>query len=118
METFPEDIPLADQHCTPCHGGIPPLPKEAVLDQLVRLPGWFLLDNPVRIERSARFSNFADARDFANRVADLCESENHHAEITFGWGHAKIAFWTHAIGGIHMNDLVMAAKVSEFLDDL
>ena len=72
-----------------------------------------MLENASRLERRFAFKTFAAALAFVNRVGDLAEQEGHHPDIVFGWGYASVLFYTHKIGGLHENDFIMAAKVSE-----
>ena len=69
----------------------------------------------MRIEREFSFGDFAKSIAFVNKVGDLAEDEGHHPDITFGWGHAKVVFYTHKIKGLHENDFIMAAKVDQFV---
>lgn len=64
-----------------------------------------------RLSRRFAFATYAEALDLVIRVSAIAEAENHHPDIAFGWGHAEIALTTHAIGGLHLDDLVMAAKI-------
>ncbi|HIK01547.1 TPA: 4a-hydroxytetrahydrobiopterin dehydratase, partial [archaeon] len=41
------------------------------------------------------------------------EEQGHHPNIDFTWGKVKITFWTHAIGGLSVNDFIMAAKIDD-----
>lgn len=104
---------LSQKTCTPCQGGIDPLPLNAAEALLPQAPGWQLLENARRLERRFSFKTFAAALAFVNRVGDLAEQEGHHPDIAFGWGYANVLFYTHKIGGLHENDFIMAAKVSE-----
>ena len=103
--------------CEPCRGGIPPMDRAMADSYLVQLPGWSIKGNPDRLERDFRFGTFREAQAFAMRVGDLCESEGHHAEIQYGWGHCTVTFWTHKINGLHENDFIMAAKVNGLSDE-
>ena len=104
---------LSKKTCTPCRGGIDPLTLPEAEALLPQAPGWQLLENGGRLERRFSFKTFASALAFVNRVGDLAEQEGHHPDITFGWGYAHVLFYTHKIGGLHENDFIMAAKVSE-----
>lgn len=104
---------LAEKTCTPCRGGIPPLSKEEAADYLRQAPGYELLDDGHRIERTYKFKNFKQALDFVNRVGEAAEEEGHHPDITFGWGFATVSWSTHKIKGLHENDFIMAAKVNQ-----
>jgi 4a-hydroxytetrahydrobiopterin dehydratase len=107
---------LAGKTCEPCRGGIPPMDRAMAASYLVQVPGWVLKEDPDRIERDFKFPDFAQAQAFANQVGTLCEVEGHHADIHFGWGHCRVAFWTHKIKGLHENDFIMAAKVNGIAD--
>lgn len=63
-----------------------------------------------RIERVFFFADFASALAFTNRVGAMADAEDHHPALTTEWGRVTVAWWTHAIGGLHRNDFVMAAK--------
>ena len=104
-------LALAEKSCTPCRGGIPPLTQEEAASYRNQAPGWDLLDESRRIERTYRFRNFRDAFAFVERAAALAEAEGHHPEIRFGWGYATISLHTKKIKGLHENDFIMAAKL-------
>jgi 4a-hydroxytetrahydrobiopterin dehydratase len=106
---------LTTKSCVPCRGGIPPLPGDAVQRLLREVPSWEPRDADRRIERSFAFRDFAEAFRFVTKVVELAEAENHHPDITFGWGYATVSFHTHKIEGLHENDFVMAAKVDRIL---
>jgi 4a-hydroxytetrahydrobiopterin dehydratase len=103
---------LATKQCVPCRGGIPPLPREDAEQLLAETPGWALNPDATQLDRTFRFPDFAAALAFVNRVGALAEAEDHHPDITFGWGYARIVWWTHKIKGLHENDFIMAAKVN------
>lgn len=105
------DSELITRTCTPCKGGIPPLTPDEAARYLKEAPEWKLLNNATRIKRTFAFKTFMDALMFAQRVGELCESEGHHPDITFGWGYCRVEFQTHKIHGLHENDFIMAAKV-------
>ena len=66
---------LAEKTCTPCRGGVPPLsPAEAEAFQ-AQAPAWTLRDEATRIDRTYRFTNFAEAAAFVRRAAELAEAE-------------------------------------------
>lgn len=106
---------LTAKTCTPCQGGIPPMTATQAEEFIANVPGWSLLEEATKLKRTVEFSNFVKAQVFVNKVADLCEAEGHHADISFGWGYARIIFQTHKINGLHENDFIMAAKVNALL---
>jgi pterin-4a-carbinolamine dehydratase len=64
-----------------------------------------------QIERTFWFANFREALTFVQRVGELAESERHHPDIAFGWGHATVSLQTKKIKGLHENDFIMAVKI-------
>ena len=104
---------LLSKTCTPCRGGIPPLTRPEVEGYLKQAPGWALVEEGRRIERSFSFRNFKEALDFVAQIGNLSELEGHHPDISFGWGWAKVSWQTKKIKGLHQNDFIMAAKTNE-----
>jgi len=102
--------PLLSKTCTPCRGGDPPLAAVEAEQLLKQAPGWALMDEARRIERTFKFKNFKEALDFVTMVGDLAEVEGHHPDIGFGWGWARVSWETKKIKGLHENDFIMAAK--------
>lgn len=68
-----------------------------------------------RISKTYATANFVQSFALAERVARLAEAEQHHPEITLAWGSCKISWWTHALRGVHANDVRMAAATDELL---
>ena len=104
---------LLSKTCTPCRGGTSPLTRSEAETYLTQAPGWTLVDDARRIERTFSFRNFKEAMAFVGKVGELSESEGHHPDITFGWGRAKVSWQTKKIGGLHENDFIMAAKTDQ-----
>ncbi len=106
---------LENKKCVPCEGGLDPLAKDDAINLLEKVPGWTISEDGVKIRRHFSFDDFVSALDFVNKLGALAESEGHHPDISFGWGYADIIYFTHAIGGLHENDFIMAAKTNELL---
>jgi 4a-hydroxytetrahydrobiopterin dehydratase len=105
---------LTAKKCQPCEGGVPPVPRDEVARLLEGLPGWELTDDGQRIRREWVVKNFMHAMDFFRGVADLAEEEGHHPDLHLvGYRNAAIELWTHAIGGLSVNDFIMAAKIDQ-----
>ena len=106
-----------DQKCTACQVGAPLVEAAAIEQFLAEHQGWKLLEinNVPRLQRQYQFKDYAQTLNFALKVGELAEMEDHHPEITISWGKAMISWWTHKIEGIHQNDLIMAAKTDALL---
>ena len=103
---------LAKRRCEPCSGDSPPVPESEWPGLLERLPGWTIQreDGVPVLTRTIEVKNFVAALELANRIGELAEQENHHPRLVIEWGRLVVSWWTHAIGGLHMNDFVMAAR--------
>ena len=102
---------LSDKKCAPCEGGVDPLTREEFSVYLEQVSDWTVVDDK-KIERTFTFKDFAKALDFVNAVGAIAEEEGHHPDIfLFGWNKVKITLFTHAIGGLSINDFIMATKI-------
>lgn len=107
---------LVTKKCTPCQGGVAPMRCDLAERYVAEVSGWDLLDGATKVKRTFKFDNFIDALAFTQKVGEFCEAEGHHADITVGWGYARVVFQTHKINGLHENDFIMAAKVNALFD--
>ena len=106
---------LAQMKCVPPRRGGPPLTEEEIAELHPQVPEWQIVEREKvkRLERVFRFANFAEALRFTNRVGGLAEEEDHHPALLTEWGQVTVTWWTHAVGGLHRNDFIMAAKTDE-----
>ncbi len=100
---------LARRSCVPCRGGVAPLAPDEAERLRAGVPEWAVAGT--RLTRRYAFKTYAAAFAFVTRVSVLAEAERHHPDVAFGWGYAELSLTTHAIGGLHENDFVLAAKI-------
>jgi 4a-hydroxytetrahydrobiopterin dehydratase len=101
---------LAEKHCAPCRGGVPPL-RGAQLDTLkAQVPEWRVVDGH-HLARVFNFPDFRTALAFVNRVGEVAEAEGHHPDLGLSWGKVAVKIWTHKIDGLTESDFVLAAKI-------
>ena len=82
----------------------------AVRAYLADVPQWS--HDPPRIRRNFRLKDFRAALAWVNRVGMLAEEEGHHPDFHLtGWNRVELVLWTHAIGGLSLNDFVLARKI-------
>ena len=108
---------LAARSCVPCRGGTAPLSEEAARRLLPAVPLWTLGEGATRLSRRFEFRDFLQAMEFVNRVAQGAETEGHHPDIAIHWNKVDLVLWTHAIGGLHENDFILAAKIDRLLNE-
>lgn len=102
---------LASKRCLPCEGGVPPLEAnraEALLKELE--DGWTVVDGH-HLHRDYHFGTFREALDFANRIGEVADQENHHPDLFVAWGKVGVDIWTHKIDGMTESDFILAAKI-------
>ncbi len=76
---------------------------------------WLLVEEEKSITRRLTFKGYAKAVYCANFCAAICDRENHHAEITFGWGYCQLQLTTHDAGGLTEKDFQLAASLDQAL---
>ena len=103
---------LAEKHCVPCHGGIPPLTGPELERFAAQLPEWKVIDSH-HLERSFAFPNFVTALAFVNRIGAVAEREGHHPDLTLSWGRVGVITYTHSIKGLSESDFILAAKIDQ-----
>ena len=104
--------PLHAMHCVPCEGGTQPLRHDEFQQYLPIIPSWTVASDEKSIHKKFKFGNFRSALQFVNAVGEVAESEGHHPDINLhDWKFVSITLTTHAIGGLSINDFVLASKI-------
>ena len=86
--------------------------REEAEKHLEQVKDWKLIDNS--IEKNFKFSDFRQAIEFINKVADVAEAENHHPDILlWGWNNVRLTLSTHAVKGLLENDFVLASRIDD-----
>jgi 4a-hydroxytetrahydrobiopterin dehydratase len=88
-----------------------PLFRTEAENYLKEMPGWALDGNSKIISKEFTFADFAQAMEFANKIAALAEEEGHHPDLLVSWGKVKVELSTHSIGGLSKMDFSLAAKI-------
>ncbi len=105
---------LLAKKCVPCEGGVPKLTAAEAEAQLATLPGWTITHHGERIRKEWIVQNFMAGLRFFHAVAAVAESAGHHPDLHLvGYRNVAIEIWTHAIGGLSVNDFILAAKIDE-----
>lgn len=104
--------PALPAHCEPCTGATPALSPAAAAAFQAHVPAW-TLDHP-RLRRTFTLPDFRAALAWTNRVGMLAEEEQHHPDFHLtGWNQLELVLWTHAVGGLSLNDFVLARRIDE-----
>ena len=110
---------LSQQKCVPCQGGVPPVSTEEINQYKPQIPDWSILkqDETRYLKRSYPLANFKKALDFAQRIGEIAEQEQHHPTLIVEWGKVTVHWWTHTLKDLHQNDLIMAAKTDQIFQE-
>jgi 4a-hydroxytetrahydrobiopterin dehydratase len=103
---------LAEKHCVPCRGGVPPLRGEELEKLKSQVAGWEVVDEH-HLLKSYSFPDFRTALDFTNRVGEIAEEEGHHPDLFLSWGRLDVKTWTHKINGLTESDFILASKIDK-----
>lgn len=107
---------LTQKKCVPCEGGTEPLKGDELKKYLAMVSDWLLSVDKKSITKEFKLTDFVSALGFVNQVGILAEDEGHHPDIEiFGYNKVKIKLFTHAIGGLSVNDFIVAAKINELV---
>ncbi len=111
---------LAGQKCVPCRPGTPKLTAEEIQELLPQVPEWDVVEREAekRLERTFSFDDYRQALTFTNNVGEMAEEQDHHPVLVTEWGKVKVSWWTHAIGGLHRNDFIAAAKTDQIYSEM
>ena len=111
---------LAKQVCVPCRAGTPTLTEDEIEELHPQVPEWDVVqrEGEKRLERLFSFDDYPQALAFTQRVGEMAEEQDHHPVLVTEWGKVTVIWWTHAIGGLHQNDFIAAAKTDEIYDEM
>ena len=100
---------LAAGTCKPLSGAGCRLDAAGLAEPLTLLPGW--KREGEALAESFSFPGYEATLSFANAVARIAQEQDHHPDIAFGYNRCRIAWSTHSVGGVSLNDLICAAKI-------
>lgn len=102
---------LHTKKCAPCEGGVEPMKPEEFTTYLAMVNDWQVVENK-QIEKTFVMKDFLSAISFINSIAQIAEDEGHHPDVLLhNWNKVKIMLTTHAIGGLSINDFILASKI-------
>ena len=100
---------LAEMTCTPVKKDNVPLSQTEAEALMPQVPAWSLGEK--EIKRELRFKDFREAMNFVNRVAGVAQEQDHHPDIGISYNVVQLTLSTHKIGGLSLNDFILAAKI-------
>ena len=105
---------LTKKKCVPCEGIGRAYSLAEIQSHLGEIPGWAVALDGKSIERSYILKNFVACVNLINKIKDIAEDEMHHPDLHLtGYKNLKVVLYTHALGGVTENDLIVAAKINQ-----
>jgi 4a-hydroxytetrahydrobiopterin dehydratase len=105
---------LANGKCKPCEGGVDRLQPTEVENLLKQLNGWTQSNGA--IAKTYSFKNYYQTIAFLNAAAWISHREDHHPDMAVGYNTCRVAYVTHAINGLSVNDFICAAKIDKLFE--
>ncbi|EPJ45672.1 MAG: hypothetical protein OFPII_26870 [Osedax symbiont Rs1] len=108
---------LTQLDCEECAGKAKLLCPSEIISLLYQVPDWDLAveveEEEEKLTRVFKIRKYAQALKFTNVIAELAESEGHHPQILLEYGQVSVAWWTHTLNGLHINDFILAARTTK-----
>jgi 4a-hydroxytetrahydrobiopterin dehydratase len=103
---------LTNRKCEACNAKAPLITDDQIVALKIQIPEWNIVksDGVKQLKRSFTFRNFKQALAFTVKVGEMAEIEGHHPVLLTEWGKVDVLWWSHIIGGLHVNDFIAAAK--------
>jgi 4a-hydroxytetrahydrobiopterin dehydratase len=100
---------LAEMTCNPIKKGTAPLSHTETEALITQIAAWSLSEK--EIKREFRFKDFCEAMNFVNKIAAAANEQDHHPDIFISYNIVQLTLSTHKIGGLSLNDFILAAKI-------
>ncbi len=68
-----------------------------------------------KLRKEFKFSNFKQAIEFVNRIAEVAEELNHHPDIHIYYNRVIVETWTHSKNDITEKDEELAREIDKLL---
>jgi 4a-hydroxytetrahydrobiopterin dehydratase len=117
QQTSTDPSTLTHQKCVPCEGGTAPMTDAEEDTYHDSVSEWQIDRTGIhQLKREFQFKNFKEVLGIVNKIGELAEAEGHHPNLyMYGYKNLRIELSTHAIGGLSMNDFILAAKINDIV---
>ncbi|RMD67970.1 4a-hydroxytetrahydrobiopterin dehydratase [Candidatus Pacearchaeota archaeon] len=86
------------------------LSLKEISDEMESLDNWSL-ESGTAISKVFEFSNFKEAIEFVNKVAEVAEAHSHHPDIVITFNRVRLALTTHDEHGLTKKDFEVAREI-------
>lgn len=111
---------LFHKKCLPCEDASYLLSNQDEDKYYEELDNWQLdRTNVHKISKEFKLANFMKVIAFVNKIAKLAEEEGHHPNLYIhDYKKLTCELYTHAIGGLSINDFIVASKIDRMFKEL
>ena len=108
---------LNQMKCETCDGNEKSLSPNEIQTLMQEVFEWSLIEDSgtQKLRREFNTKNYKKSISFANAIAELAESVNHHPLLIVEYSSVIVEWWSHNINGLHKNDFIMAAKTNDLI---
>ncbi|XP_027365895.1 probable pterin-4-alpha-carbinolamine dehydratase, chloroplastic [Abrus precatorius] len=109
-------LSLSQKHCTPISPIQPPISEDDAQKLVRKVVGWRLVDEEggLKLQCLWKLRDFKCGVELINRISKVVEAEGHFPNIYLEQpNQVRAELWTASIGGLSMNDFIVAAKIDE-----
>ncbi|XP_022738872.1 uncharacterized protein LOC111291418 [Durio zibethinus] len=109
-------LSLAQQDCSPVSPLQAPMSVDDAKALLKKVVGWRLLDEEGRLKLQClwKLRDFKSGVELINRIYKVTEATGHFPNLHLEEpNQVRAELWTASIGGLSMNDFIVAAKIDE-----
>ncbi|KAI4324886.1 hypothetical protein MLD38_030330 [Melastoma candidum] len=109
-------LSLAEQECSPVSPVQDPMPQEEARMLLKKVVGWRLLDEEggLKLQCLWKLRDFKCGVELVNRIFKVVEATGHYPSLHLEQpDQVRAELWTSSIGGLSMNDFIVAAKIDK-----
>ncbi|NLP03792.1 MAG: 4a-hydroxytetrahydrobiopterin dehydratase [Fibrobacter sp.] len=105
---------LKEKHCTPLDKDTRALDQNQEEELLRELKGWEIdREKTHKLTKTIKTETFMDAVRLIRKIAEISESEQHHPDLHLYYNNLVVDLYSHKVGGLTMNDFIMAAKFDD-----
>ncbi len=109
-------LSLAQQECSPVSALDSPMTKDDIQKLLRKVVGWRLIDEEgvLKLQCLWKLRNFECGVELINRIYKVAEAAGHFPNLHLEQpNQVRAELWTASIGGLSINDFIVAAKIDE-----
>ncbi|MED6181212.1 Alpha subunit of the F1 sector of mitochondrial F1F0 ATP synthase [Stylosanthes scabra] len=109
-------LSLAQQQCSPISPIQSPMSEEDIQNLLRKVVGWRLLkeEDGLKLQCLWKLRDFKCGVELINRISKVAEAASHFPNIHLEQpNQVRAELWTASIGGLSMNDFIVAAKIDQ-----